>query len=144
MRPSSPLTGNNRTVDRRPRIWSWSPAGSWLLAVACVCFNAACALRTAPPHPELTAVGDQQDLLALSDALERLIDLGQDRLADREYAYAVAHKHNEDTAATMFARAAITGRLVQQKGLRAARLIPEIERCARRSRELDADFRGGV
>jgi len=44
----------------------------------------------------------------------------------------------------MFARAAVTGRLVQQKGLLAAHLVPEIERCARRSRDLDPDFRGGA
>jgi predicted Zn-dependent protease len=44
----------------------------------------------------------------------------------------------------MFARAAVTGRLVQQKGLMAAHLVPEIERCARRSRDLDPDFRGGA
>jgi hypothetical protein len=53
-------------------------------------------------------------------------------------------RQKEDTAASTFARAAVTGRLVQQKGLRAANLVPEIERFARRSRELDPDFRDGA
>jgi hypothetical protein len=52
--------------------------------------------------------------------------------------------HTEDTAPSLFARAAVTGRVVQQKGLAAARLVPEIERCARRSRDLDRDFCGGA
>jgi len=89
-------------------------------------------------------VGDRQDALAVSDALEGLIAAGQDTPADREYAYDVVRVHAGDTAPSLFARAAVTGRLVQQKGLLAAHLVPEIERCARRSRELDPDFRGGA
>jgi hypothetical protein len=87
---------------------------------------------------------DLQDALAVSDALEGLIAAGQDTPADREYAYDVVRKHHADTAPSMFAEAAVTGRLVQQKGLLAADLVPEIERCARRSREIAPDFRGGA
>jgi hypothetical protein len=115
-----------------------------LLVVACLCLSSACATRRGAVHPELSAAGDRQDALALSDALEALIAAGQDTPADREYAYDVVRVHEEDTAPSMFARAAVTGRLVQQKGLLAAHLVPEIERCARRSRDLDPDFRGGA
>jgi len=115
-----------------------------LLVAALLCLSSACAVRRGAVHPGLRVVGDQQDALALSDALEALIATGQDTPADREYAYDIVRVHEEDTAPSMFARAAVTGRLVQQKGLLAAHLVPEIERCARRSRDLDPDFRGGA
>ena len=114
-----------------------------LLIGACVCLLPACASRTAV-HPELVASAEQQDVLAVSDALEALIASGKDTLADREYAHRIVSAREEDTAASMFARAAVTGRLVQQRGLLAADLVPDIEHCARRSRELDPDFRDGA
>jgi hypothetical protein len=95
-------------------------------------------------HSQLSAAGDRHDALAVSDALEVLIAAGEDTPADRQYAYDVVRVQEADTAASMFARAAATGRLVQQKGLPAAHLVSEIERCARRSRDLDPDFRGGA
>jgi hypothetical protein len=122
------------------RIDGWSA----LLVVTCLCLSSACATRRGAVHPELSAAGDRQDALAVSDALEALIAAGQDTPADREYAYDMVRAHTEDTAPSLFAQAAVTGRLVQQKGLLAAHLLPEIERCARRSRDLDPDFRGGA
>lgn len=124
----------------RRRIDGWLAP---LIAVS-LCLSSACATRRGAVHPELSAIGDRQDALALSDALEALIAAGQDTPADREYAYDIVRVREEDTAPSMFARAAVTGRLVQQKGLLAAHLVPEIERCARRSRDLDPDFRGGA
>lgn len=115
-----------------------------LLAVACLCLSSACATRKGAVHPELSAAGDRQDALALSDGLEALIAAGQDTPADRQYAYDVVRVHEEDTAPSLFARAAVTGRLVQQTGLLAAHLVPEIERGVRRSRDLDPEFRGGA
>jgi len=78
------------------------------------------------------------------DALEALIAAGKATPADREYAYAVVSKQNADTAGAAFARAAITGRVVQEKGLVAAHLVPDVEREARRSRDLDPQFRDGA
>jgi hypothetical protein len=115
-----------------------------LLAVTYLCLSSACAVRRGAVHPELIAVGDRQDALAVSDALEGLITAGQDTPADREYAYDLMRAHTEDTAPSLFAQAAVTGRLVQQEGLLAAHLVAEIERCARRSRDLDPGFRGGA
>jgi len=114
-----------------------------LLVTASLCLGAGCAGRKTVP-PALMEAGDEQDVLALSDALEALIAAGQDTPADREYAYEIVRMHDEDTAPTTFARAAVTGRLVQQKGLLASHLIPEVERYGRRSRELDPDFRDGA
>jgi hypothetical protein len=127
-------------MPRRLCIDSWP----LLLVATFLCLSPACASRRGAVHPELVMAADDQDALALSDALEALIAAGQDTPADREYGYDVVRGHHEDTAASMLARAAVTGRLVQQKGLRAADLVPEIERCARRSREIDPDFRGGA
>lgn len=101
---------------------------------------------TAPPvvSPELVAAAEQQDALVTSDALETLIERSADTPADRDYAYAAVQKGQQDTAAYAFARAAVTGRLVQQRGLRGAKLIGEVEKWALRSRELDPGFRDGA
>jgi hypothetical protein len=104
----------------------------------------ACVVLRAPAHPELKTVAQQGDMLALSDALEALIAQGQDTPADRAYAYSVVRTQEPDTAATAYARASITGRLVQDRGLRAANLIADVERYGLRSRALDPDFRDGA
>lgn len=132
--------GINRVAIARQVIMRWPS----LVLAALFCLNAACAGRRGTVHASLRAAGERDSALAVADALEALIDAGQDTLADREYAYQTVHAQQEDTAASTFACATVTGRLVQQKGLRAAKLVPEIERCARRSRELDPDFRAGA
>jgi len=97
-----------------------------------------------PTHPELATVAQQGDSLALSDALEGLIATGADTTRDRMYAYQVVSERKADTAANAFARAAITGRVVQSKGLSAAGRVREVEEYAIRSRELDPNFRDGA
>lgn len=105
---------------------------------------AACAGTQGPVSPQLAAVAEKQDALSTSDALEALIAAGADTPADREYAYEVVTAREEDGVAYAFARAAITGRLVQQRGLLGADLVPSVERWATRSRTLDPDFRDGA
>ena len=109
-----------------------------------VCLLVGCSTTRHPVHPELRTAAEQQSALDLSDALEGLIAEGRDTAADREFAYRVVRTHDEDTAASTYARAAITGRLVQQKGLLGANMVGDVERYARRSRDLDPDFRDGV
>jgi hypothetical protein len=94
--------------------------------------------------PKLATIAQQGDSLALSDALEGLIATGADTTSDRTYAYQVVSSRDADTAASAFARAAITGRVVQSKGLSAAGRVREVERYAIRSRELDPTFRDGA
>jgi thioredoxin-like negative regulator of GroEL len=94
--------------------------------------------------PDLKAVGERHDALVTSDALEDLIDRGVDSPADRAYAYRVIREEKEESAAYAFARAAVTGRLVQQRGLRAAGLVKEVESWALVSQALDPDFRNGA
>jgi hypothetical protein len=105
---------------------------------------AGCAGTPAPVNPELLAAAERQDALATSDALEALIERGADTAADRKYAYDEVRKREQGTAAYAFARAAVTGRLVQQRGLRGSNLVGEVERWALRSRELDPGFRDGA
>lgn len=95
-------------------------------------------------NPSLSAAAQTRDALAISDALEALIESGSDTPADREFAYEAVSATPGETAADSFARAAVTGRLVQQRGLTGAPLIGEVERFALRSRTLDPDFREGA
>lgn len=119
------------------------------LALRCVVFIglaaclAACASR-ARVNPVLTEMPANPSALAVSDALESLIAVGKDTPADRVYAYNLVLTNTSDTAGDTFARAAVTGRFVQQKGLLGASLVPDIERYAGRSRELDPHFRSGA
>jgi len=94
--------------------------------------------------PELRAAAERKDALVTSDTLEALIEHGADTPADREFAYRSIRAEEEDNAAYAFARAAVTGRLVQQRGLTGARQVGEVERWAQLSRTLDADFRDGA
>jgi hypothetical protein len=118
----------------------------WSAALLCLLFASACAT---PPSrlvvsADLAAATKQGDALATSDALEALIERGAEASGDREYAYEMVCQQATDSAAGSFARAAVTGRLVQQRGLTGASLIGEVETFALRSRALDPGFRGGA
>jgi hypothetical protein len=87
-------------------------------------------------------VGSEVDCLKVSDDLEALIENGTDTPAAREAAYDKVRRSKCDANAGLaFGRAAVTGRIVQQKGLLAANLVRDVEAYALRSRELDAGFR---
>jgi hypothetical protein len=113
----------------------------WLAAFS---LAAACASHTGPVAPELEVAAKHHNALAVSDALEGLIADGKDTPRDREYAYEVVKLETEDTAPATFARAAVAGRLVQQRGLLGANLVADVEQWARHSRELDPNFRDGA
>ena len=81
----------------------------------CLLLAAGCAtLRPGSVNPELKAVAQRNDALVTADALEALIERDADSPADREFAYEAIQTPEEDTAAYAFARATVTGRLVQQ------------------------------
>jgi hypothetical protein len=80
-------------------------------------FATACASPPVVVSPELLAATERSDALLTSDALEALIERGADTPSDRKYAYEAVRNPELDTAAYAFARAAVTGRLVQQLGL---------------------------
>jgi tetratricopeptide (TPR) repeat protein len=112
------------------------------LAVALSCSG--CPIGVLPLRPELRAAAAQEDALALSDELERLIDEQNDTPSDREAAYQAIRQWPQKTAAYAFARAAIAGRLVQTKGLRGGYLVAEMEKWARISIGLNPKFRNGA
>lgn len=97
----------------------------------------------AVPAPLQTAI-EHHDALAVADALEALIAEGKDTERDRQLAYDEVHRKEEPTAEYAFARAMITGRLVEKKGLTAALLVREMEDWAEKSRALDPTFRKGA
>jgi len=115
-----------------------------VLLLATFALAAGCSARRQPTHPALIGIAQQHDALALHDALEALIDKGTDRPADRVYAYDSVREYEDDTAGYAYARAAITGRYVQLRGLLAADLAKDVEFWARRSIELDPTFRDGA
>jgi hypothetical protein len=103
-----------------------------------------CVTFVARVNPALEAAAGSGDPITVYEALEALIEARQDTPGDRDFARDALRRIDENSAAETFARAAVTGRLVQQRGLRAAHLVREVERYARRSRELDPTFRGGA
>jgi len=97
-----------------------------------------------PASASLKTAVETKDALAIADALEDLIAAGKDTPDDRQLAYAAVRTNAIDTAAYAYARAVVTGRLVQLKGLLGADMVGEVEHYARRSRELDPSFRDGA
>ena len=94
--------------------------------------------------PELEAAAERRDALVIADTLEALIERDEDSPADREFAYESIRTAEENTAAYAFARASVTGRLVQSRGLRGASQVGEVEEWALRSQRLDPEFRDGA
>lgn len=115
-----------------------------LFVAAALAVLSACAVLRPPGYEEFQAALKTRDALQVYDRLEALIAEDDDTRNDRKQAFAVVRDRNEDTAAFQFAWAAIAGRLVQQRGLLAVNLVKDIERHARRSVELDPDFRQGA
>lgn len=111
----------------------------------CLLLAAGCAtLVRGSVSPELKEAAQRHDALVTADTLEALIERDADSPADREFAYQAILTPEEDTAAYAFARASVTGRLVQSRGLRGASQVGEVESWAIRSRELDPSFRDGA
>jgi tetratricopeptide (TPR) repeat protein len=104
-----------------------------------------CPPTPATPTPSsLQQAFEKGDALAIADALEALIGEKKDTPNDRQLAYHHVALKEEPTAAYAYARAMITGRLVQTKGLMAAFLIREMEDWAQKSRAIDPTFRSGA
>ena len=108
------------------------------------CFGGIGGTHGSAVSSSLSAAARTHDALAVADALEALIAQGNDSSEDRQFAYAEVRAHAVDTAAYAYARAVVTGRLVQHKGLLGADMVGEVEHFARRSRELDPTFRDGA
>jgi hypothetical protein len=102
-------------------------------------------LANGPANPSLIAITSSGgDALAISDALEVLVAEGKDTPSDRQFALDAIRAHPTNTAAYAFARAAVTGRVVQSRGLTGATLVSDMEHWAELSRKLDPNFREGA
>lgn len=83
--------------------------------------------------------------LELSRTLEDAIAQGHERPGDRERAYeAAALRPDDQTADYAFARAALAGRLAENRGLGAGKLVTEAEHWARLALERDPTYDGGA
>jgi hypothetical protein len=116
---------------------------SSLLAVILVAL-AGCRPHGNTQNPKFAAAAEAHDPIAVYEALEAQIDAQTDKPSDREDAYALITSWEEDTAAYAFARAAIAGRLAENRGLQAGGLVTEAEAYARKAREKEPDFREGA
>ncbi|MEM9877398.1 MAG: hypothetical protein AAF928_21040 [Myxococcota bacterium] len=114
-----------------------------LVAALAALASTAC-LDVVQLRPELRSAASRRDAAALADDVETLIDEEAMTSEDREAAYEAVGRWSEKTAAYAYARASITGRLAEVKGLSASRLITEVETWARRSHALDPRFRRGA
>lgn len=78
------------------------------------------------------------------ERLEALIDAQKDSKQDREDAYALVVKQADTSPEYYFARAAVAGRLAENRGLQALGLVTETEDYARKVRAIDPDYREGA
>ncbi len=101
-----------------------------------------CTGSTLPPS--LVSAAEQRDALAISDGLEQMIDRLEATPAHRWGAYDEVCKWPQPGAEYAFARAALAGRVAQLEGVSAIGLIGKMETWARKSIELDGDFRQGA
>jgi hypothetical protein len=119
------------------------PLRGVLVAIALVGLSACVVLRP-PGYADFHNAVTKGTAIEIYDTLEALIAVGDDTRNDRKAAFAAVRDRVEDTAEFQFAWAAIAGRVVQQRGLLAVNLVPQIEEHARRSVELDPDYRNGA
>lgn len=115
----------------------------WILAAFVAVSAAGCRPKADTHNPNFAAAAEKRDPIAVYEALEALIDAQKDTKADREDAYALVQGWDDGSAAYAFARAAIAGRLAENRGLQAGGLVGEAEAYARRAREKEPDFREG-
>jgi tetratricopeptide (TPR) repeat protein len=78
------------------------------------------------------------------ERIEALIDAQKDNKQDREDAYALVVKQADTSPEYYFARAAVAGRLAENRGLQALGLVTETEDYARKVRAIDPDYREGA
>jgi hypothetical protein len=115
----------------------------WILAALVAVSSVGCRPSGNTNNPNFAAAAEQRDAIAVYEALEALVDAQKDTKQDREDAYAMIEKWDDGSPAYAFARAAIAGRLAENRGLQAGGLVGEAEEYARRCREKEPDFRDG-
>lgn len=92
--------------------------------------------------PSIAAAADEAGALEIYAELEALIAEGKDSEDDRVYALGrVKQIEDDSTAEYAFVRAALSGRVAELRGVKAGKLVTDVERYARLSIERDPQFR---
>ena len=95
--------------------------------------------HVAPPEGTEAPAADP---IAIYEQLEAKIAVGSDTEDDRQRALLQVRELADDgSAGYAFARAAIVGRVAELRGIKAGKLVTEVEQYARKSIERDAGFR---
>lgn len=111
-------------------------------------FAAAALLLTAACKPQGTvdpalAQAKQRGAWAIHETLEASIAAGTASEADRQAALAdIRTAADDDSAAYAYARASVAGRVAEGRGLKALKLLEEMQQWAKRSIERDPSFEG--
>jgi hypothetical protein len=87
---------------------------------------------------------DTHTAIEVYERLEAMIEDQKDTKQDREDAYALVIQNAGTGPDYYFARAAVAGRLAENRGLQAMGLVTEAEDYARRVRAADPDYREGA
>lgn len=116
-----------------------------LLLAAITAIPVMAATAGCKPKADLSnpSFADTHSALDVYLRLESLIDQQKDTKQDREDAYALVIDRAGTDADYFFARAAVAGRLAENRGLQALGLVTEAEDYARRCRAFDPDYREG-
>lgn len=114
------------------------------ISLVFVSFLVAGCFTTRRVDPTLKNAVEQQNATQLADALEQLIEDGRDTRSDREYAHYKVQAWRDGTAAYSFARALISARLAEQRGVTGLEQLKEAERYALRSISISPSFSNGA
>lgn len=117
-----------------------------LLAAVLVAASTGSAATGCKPSADLNnpSFAGTHSAFEVYERLEGLIDAQKDSKQDREDAYALVVKQADTSPEYYFARAAVAGRLAENRGLQALGLVTETEDYARKVRAIDPDYREGA
>lgn len=111
-------------------------------APGCPASDPAPSVTPSEADPSSPASEPTSDPLSVLDDLERKIGERSDTAADRKAAHAlVASLPDDGSAGYALARAALAGRLAENRGAKAGKLVTEAETFARKALERDPEFR---
>jgi hypothetical protein len=114
------------------------PRSTWLVLLLAL----GCRPDTTAAPGDGGATTEPRDALAVSDALEGLVEEGRATEDDRVRALEQVRAIPDDgSAGYAFARAAVAGRVAELRGIKAGKLVGEAEGFARKSIERDPAFR---
>ncbi|MEM6994019.1 MAG: hypothetical protein AAF721_26135 [Myxococcota bacterium] len=114
----------------------------WLAATMLIAAGCPTPPASTDVAPTIATAAAEAGPLEVYEELEALIAEGNDSEDDRQYALDRVQKIEDDeTAEYAFVRAALLGRVAELRGVKAGKLVTEVERYARMSIERDPEYR---